>query len=93
MKFAIVAASLALSCSAALAAGQGQGQGQGNGQDPNAAPAHGSFTASSHANPMGIANSNANSVLSTVPEADTVAMLVAGVAVVGGLALRRRNKR
>lgn len=32
-------------------------------------------------------------VTSPVPEADTLAMLVAGVAVVGGVLLRRRNKK
>lgn len=32
-------------------------------------------------------------VVSPVPEADSLAMLVAGVAVVGGLLLRRRNKK
>jgi hypothetical protein len=32
-------------------------------------------------------------VVSPVPEADTWAMLVAGVAVVGGVLLRRRNKK
>ena len=89
MKFAIVTAVLALSCSSVLAAGQGKGPQV----DPNVAAAHGSFVAGSHANPTGITNANVNSVLSPVPEADAVAMLAAGVAIVGGLALRRRNKK
>lgn len=89
MKFAIVAASLALSCSTVLAAGQGSS----HAQDPNVAAAQGSFAAGSHANPTGIANANPNSVLSPVPEADAMAMLAAGVAIVGALALRRRNKK
>ena len=89
MKFAIVATASALSSSAAFAAGQGSS----HAQDPNTAAAHGSFTASSNANPTGITNANVNSVLSPVPEADAVAMLAAGVAIVGAVALRRRNKK
>lgn len=89
MKFTTVTAVLALSCSTVFAAGQGSSQAQ----DPNVAAAQGSFAAGSHANPTGITNANVNSVLSPVPEADAVAMLAAGVAAVGVLALRRRNKK
>ena len=91
MKFTLVAAALTLACSTAMAGGQGQGKGPQ--VDPNVAAAQGSFAAGSHANPTGIAHANPNSVLSPVPEADAVAMLVAGAAVVGGIALRRRNKK
>ena len=48
-----------------------------------------------HANDNGIMNSNPNSALhqtSMVPEADTIAMLVAGVAVVGVVVASRRKK-
>lgn len=82
MKFAIVAVVLALSSASALAE-PGKDKGQG--------PSQGSFAAGSHANPIAIGNANSHSVLSTVPEADSVAMLLAGVAVVGALALRRRK--
>jgi len=84
MKFAIVAAVLALSSASALAEpGKDKDKGQG--------PSQGSFAAGSHANPMGIEHANSHSVLSTVPEADSMVMLLAGVAVVGALALRRRK--
>lgn len=89
MKFAIVAAALAFSCSTVLAAGQGKGPEI----DANVAAAQGSFAAGSHANPTGIEHANPNSVLSPVPEADVLTMLAAGVAVVGGIALRRRNQK
>ena len=82
MKFAFVAAALAVFSSAVFAE-PGKDKGQG--------PAQGSFAAGSHANPIAIANANPHSVLSPVPEADSMAMLIAGVAVVGGLALRRRK--
>ena len=89
MKFAIAAAVLALS-SASVFANNGQGQGGGNG------PVQGSIMASIHANGNALGNANDNAVFNTVtavPEADTIAMLVAGVAVVGAVALRRRNKK
>jgi hypothetical protein len=89
MKFAIVAAVAALSCSTVLAAGSGKGPEV----DPNVAAAQGSFAAGSHANPTGIDHANSHSVLSPVPEADALVMLVAGAAVVGGVALRRRNQK
>jgi len=89
MKFAIVAAALVVSASSALAAARDKGPEL----DPNVLAAQGSFSAGSHANPMGIEHANAHSVLSSVPEADVLAMLAAGVAVVGGLAIRRRNRK
>ena len=49
-------------------------------------------TAFDHANENGLMNSNSHSALSPVPEADTVAMLVAGVGVVGLVVARRRKK-
>ncbi|EFX61463.1 hypothetical protein DAPPUDRAFT_273289 [Daphnia pulex] len=52
-------------------------------QDPNVTAAQVSLTAVTGTLP----------VVSPVPEADTLAMLVAGVAVVGGVLLRRRNKK
>lgn len=86
MKFAIVAAVLALSSASALAE-----PGKDKDKDKGQGPSQGSFAAGSHANPIAIGNANSHSVLSTVPEADSVAMLLAGVAVVGALALRRRK--
>lgn len=89
MKFVIAAAVLALSSTAVLANnGKGQGQGQG--------PVQGSLMSSINANGNALANANVNAAFNSVtpvPEADTVAMLVAGVAVVGAVALRRRNKK
>ena len=67
MKFAVVAAALALSSFAALAA-----------QDPNV---------------IAVTVPTTNTVVSPIPEADSVAMLVAGVAVVGGIAVLRRRKK
>lgn len=88
MKFVIVAAVLALSSASVLAdPGKGKDKDQGQG------PAHGSFVANSHANSMGIDHANSHSVLSPVPEADTIAMAVAGLAIVGGVALRRRKQK
>jgi hypothetical protein len=49
-----------------------------------------------HVNPNALVNASPNAAfnnVSPVPEADTVAMLVAGAAVVGAVALRRRNKK
>ena len=93
MKFVIAAAVLALSSTAVLANnGKGQGQGQGQGQGP----VQGSLMSSINANGNALANANVNAAFNSVtpvPEADTVAMLVAGVAVVGAVALRRRNKK
>lgn len=88
MKFVIVAAVFALSSASVLAdPGKGKDKDQGQG------PAHGSFVANSHANSMGIDHANSHSVLSPVPEADTIAMAVAGLAIVGGVALRRRKQK
>lgn len=88
MKFVVVAAVLALSSASVLAdPGKGKDKDQGQG------PAHGSFVANSHANSMGIDHANSHSVLSPVPEADTIAMAVAGLAIVGGVALRRRKQK
>jgi uncharacterized protein YdeI (BOF family) len=89
MKFALIATALVLACSSAMAAGQGNG----HGKDPKTPPAQGSFAANSHANPTALLNANANSVLSPVPEADAMAMLAAGAAIVGVVVLRRRNKK
>ncbi|WP_201748222.1 PEP-CTERM sorting domain-containing protein [Aquabacterium fontiphilum] len=85
MKFAIAAIVLAVSSSAVLA---NNGQGKG--------PAQGSLMSSIHANDNALLNANPNAAfksVTAVPEADTIAMLVAGVAVVGAVALRRRNKK
>lgn len=67
MKFAVVAAALALSSFAAIAA-----------QDPNV---------------VAVTVPTGNPIVSQVPEADSIAMLVAGVAVVGGIAVLRRRKK
>lgn len=89
MKFVIAAAVLALSSTAVLANnGKGQGQGQG--------PVQGSLMSSINVNSNALDNANVNAAFNSVtpvPEADTVAMLAAGVAVVGAVALRRRNKK
>ncbi|MEK8086089.1 PEP-CTERM sorting domain-containing protein [Aquabacterium sp. A3] len=45
-----------------------------------------------NANDNALLNSNVNSAVSPVPEADTIAMLIAGVAVVGVVVARRRKK-
>jgi LPXTG-motif cell wall-anchored protein len=74
MKFALVAAALALSSTAVLAE-----------QDPNVVAANGGVTVT--------VPTNTNPIVSPVPEADSVAMLVAGVAVVGGIAVLRRRKK
>ena len=89
MKLALITSALLFACSGAMAAGQGSS----HAKDPNSAPAHGSFVASSNASPTALVNANINSVLSPVPEADAVAMLAAGAAIVGAVALRRRNKK
>ena len=67
MKFALVAAALALSSTAVLAE-----------QDPNV---------------IAVTVPTTSTVVSPIPEADSVAMLVAGVAVVGGIAVLRRRKK
>ncbi len=84
MKYAIAAAVLAFSSSTVLAAGQVPEL------DPNVVAAQGSFTEGSQTVPTGtLPTSNS----SPVPEADVLGMLAAGAAVVGGLALRRRNRK
>jgi len=90
MKFVVVAAVLALSSASVLA---DPGKDKGKDKDQGQGPAHGSFVANSHANSMGIDHANSHSVLSPVPEADTIAMAVAGLAIVGGVALRRRKQK
>lgn len=45
-----------------------------------------------NANENALFNANVNAALSPVPEADTIAMLIAGVAVVGVAVARRRKK-
>lgn len=82
MKYAIAAAVLAFSSSTVLAAAQVPEL------DPNVVAAQGSFTEGSQTIPTGGLPTS-----SPVPEADVLGMLAAGVAIVGGVALRRRNRK
>jgi len=88
MKFVIAAAALSLASMSVMAApGQGQGQGQG--------PVQGSLMSSINANPNALGNANVNAAfnnVSPVPEADSIAMLLAGAGVVGLVLARRRKK-
>ena len=90
MKFVIAAAALSLASMSVMAApGQGQGQGQGQG------PVQGSLMSSINANPNALGNANVNAAfnnVSPVPEADSIAMLLAGAGVVGLVLARRRKK-
>ena len=90
MKFVIAAAALSLASMSVMAApGKGQGQGQGQG------PVQGSLMSSINANPNALGNANVNAAfnnVSPVPEADSIAMLLAGAGVVGLVLARRRKK-
>ena len=88
MKFVIAAAALSLASMSVMAApGKGQGQGQG--------PVQGSLMSSINANPNALGNANVNAAfnnVSPVPEANAIAMLLAGAGVVGLVLARRRKK-
>lgn len=83
MKQVIVLALASMLAASAFAGGNGSFNDKKDNFNP---------TAFDHANEHGLMNSNPNSALSPVPEADTVAMLVAGVGVVGLVVARRRKK-
>ena len=84
-----------LATSAALAKPNGQGQGQGHdhsqGQSPVSNP--GPDIVVNLPNTPAPFHANFHSPVSNVPEPESVALMIAGVAVVGAVAWRRRNRK
>ena len=88
MKAVVFAAVLAIGCASAWA-----GKPEGT---PGKGPGTGGTTSSQHVNDNALLNANDHAsfkAVSPVPEAESVVLAIAGVAVVGVAAWRRRNRK